>query len=285
MKNPRPRVDFIILGAGKAGTTSLFHYLSQHPRLIGSSKKETNFFSTHPDWKSGLDEYEGLFEPLDDAIYFEASPSYTQFPHRNPDIWEDIYDYNPEMKFIYLVRNPCDRFVSHYMHGYERGFSDLTLEEALTQDKIIMDTSRYVSQIIPFIEKFGREKVLILDFDDFKASTLDILHTICEFLGIDPEPFKEIDLKPKNQSLMGQRRHQKFDRPPLYMKILYRIARPLWNKIVDNSGRSFTTKPKLSFEQKKQLYETLSSEIGVLEKIMDKDLSHWKVTSADIIEV
>jgi len=270
------KVDFMIIGAGKSGTTSLFSWLDEHPNLVGASNKEPHFFSTHPDWRSGIEEYEKLFIKQREVLYFEASTSYTYYPHRNLFIWEDLFEFNPKMKFIYLVRNPLERFISHYMHSYERGYTNLSLSDSILNDHKTLDVSRYSTQILPFIERFGRENVLILDFDDLKENPKNILKTVCVFLSIDAAPIDSMNTIAENKSLSKQRRHHKYDSPPFYMKVLYRLARPVWNKIVDNSKRSFTKRPQLGEEDKKLLLSLLRTDIMVLEKLMSKDLSHWK---------
>ena len=267
-------VSFMIIGAGKSGTSSLFSLLDQHPNLEGIKNKEPHFFSTHPDWKEGLNEYEELYEKREGALYFEGSTTYTFYPHRNLKIWDDIYEYNPNMKFIYMVRNPIDRFVSHYMHSYERGYIDDTLSGSLT-NKEILDVTRYATQIQPYIERFGRENILLLDFDDFKKSPTSIVNQVCNFVGVDFKEIESLDTRPENMSLSESRRHHKYDHPPFYMKVLYRIAKPVWNKIVDNSSRSFTAKPSFTDKERTILLNLLRTDILALESLMGKKLDHW----------
>jgi hypothetical protein len=119
------KVTFIIIGAQKCGTTTLFNLLNKHSSLIGSSDKEPHFFSTSKNWRQQLSDYHSLFEEQNNALYFEDSTTYTFYPLRNLRIWDDIYDNNPAMKFIYLVRKPTSRIISSYMHTYERGYTDL----------------------------------------------------------------------------------------------------------------------------------------------------------------
>lgn len=264
----------MIIGAGKSGTTSLFSLLDQHPDLVGAKNKEPHFFSTHPNWREAIAEYKNQYEVKEGALYFEGSTTYSFFPHRNLTVWDDIYEYNPEMKFIYMVRNPIDRFISHYMHSYERGFLDNTLTDNL-MNREILDVTRYATQVLPYIEKFGRENVLLLDFDDFKKNPENILRQVCDFVGVNVEGFSSLDMNPKNTSLSNARRHHKYDHPPFYMKVLYRIARPLWEKIVDNSSRSFEKKPEFSLEERKTLLHLLRPDIKMLENLMDKKFDHW----------
>ena len=86
----------MIIGSQKCGTSTLFDILNGHPKLIGCSEKEPDFFSDSLDWKKNLDDYEGLFPASSkDSLSFEGSTSYTFYPFNNLDIWESIYKYNP----------------------------------------------------------------------------------------------------------------------------------------------------------------------------------------------
>src|SRR5690349_21805688 len=112
------KVNFIILGAMKCGTSSLSKILSLHPDISFSQPKEPDFFSKNNDWKNKLHEYHSLF-PKKAMLYGDGSTSYTKYPAYNLSIWDDIYEYNNNMKFIYLIRNPIERTISHYVHLYQ----------------------------------------------------------------------------------------------------------------------------------------------------------------------
>ena len=106
--------DFLILGAQKAGTTSLHFYLNQHPKIVGSSPKEVRFFDRDENYKKGLDWYKKAFKdisrPLGRHLYFEATPEYM---YRRTAA-ERIYKFNPKLKFIVLLRDPVKRAYSSW---------------------------------------------------------------------------------------------------------------------------------------------------------------------------
>lgn len=160
------KVDFIIIGAGKCATTTLSTILANHPEVCFSRVKEPCFFCKSRDWRKGLSEYEKLFDG-DAKVCGDASTTYTCLPTFNLEIWNNIYEYNNNMKFIYMIRNPIDRIISHYMHTFQRGYTNLSIEEAIKKIPIFIDITRYYTQISPFIEKFGRQNVLIILFEDF----------------------------------------------------------------------------------------------------------------------
>ena len=106
--------NLIVVGAGKAGTTSLHNYLDAHPQVFGAGDKELMYFSRFMD--KGVDWYKSNFKVRDGVkVYFESTPQYSfrdEFPH----VPQNIYDLNPDMKIIYIVREPIKRIVSHFNH-------------------------------------------------------------------------------------------------------------------------------------------------------------------------
>ena len=98
-------VDFMIVGAQKCGTSTLSAILRIHPALVRCDVKEPNFFSGCEDWRAELPRYEQMFRRREGALYFEASPSYTFYPHRKLDLWDDLHSYNPALK-NHLSRAP-----------------------------------------------------------------------------------------------------------------------------------------------------------------------------------
>lgn len=112
------KVDLMIIGAQKCGTTTLYDILNLHPSLRGCRYKEPEFFSISPDWKANIDSYHSLFEQGNGVLYFEGSTTYTFYPLRNLNIWDDLFEYNRKLKFIYIVRNPIERIISSYMLYY-----------------------------------------------------------------------------------------------------------------------------------------------------------------------
>lgn len=205
------KIELMIIGAQKSATTSLFSILERHPGMLGPKYKETNFFTYAMDWRAELPRYMKWFPRTPGKVLFEASPSYT-LPSRldmgdptpyteriNPlregsfrptpreAVWEDIHAYNPDMKFIYLVRHPLERIVSGYMHYYLRGYTDRPLEEELRSNRLHLEITRYATRIRPYIDRFGRDQVMVLDFEDMTRQEPALLERIANFIGVDPK--------------------------------------------------------------------------------------------------
>ncbi len=216
--------DFIIIGAQKSGTSSLYYYLSQHPKIIPADIKEIHFFdggriSNVDQFNEGLARYYAHF-PLKSEMKngnrtFEASPSYLFQPMVPARIQQIV----PQVKLIALLRNPTQRAISHYLHNMRKGREPLPILEALEQEearlKPIWESGNfrdskfttysyksrglYQCQLERYLQYFSRDQILILPSERFFADPNACLHQIFEFIGVD-SGFYVKDLKPKNVS-------------------------------------------------------------------------------------
>lgn len=272
------KVDFLVIGAQKCGTSTLYRLLDRHPSIVGAQIKEPHFWTRCEDWKAELPAYHDLFPSQEGVLYFEASTTYTFYPLRKLEIWEDLYEYNPAMKFIYSVRNPIDRIISNYMHMYERGYTDAALEQELKKNRLYLEVSRYATQVKPFIRRFGEDQVLIVVFEDLLDQPEEFTREIAEFLGVDAEGFGDVTSIHANRSVGSARPHHKTIRPNLFLRGVRKFAPPLWRRFADNSQRSFQAKPSLSLPHQRMILHMLELEIDELERMAGRDLSHWRET-------
>lgn len=276
MTTDRAQPDFMIVGAQKCGTSTLAEILSSHPSIESCTIKEPHYFSTHQDWRAGLHQYEALFQTREDCLLFEASTSYTFSPLRAPEIWKAIYSYNPAMKFIYLVRNPLDRIVSNYMHMYSRGYTKRSIEDSIQRNRMYIDVSRFATQILPYIRQFGRDQVLLIDFDDLNARRESVVRDVAAFIGVDSTGFQGFEQVHANRSIGRGKRHHRYDEPSLPLRLLRKLAPPLWDRLVRDSGPRFRVRPRLSPSFKRMILDQLELDIRETERLLDKDLRQWR---------
>ena len=132
--------EFIIIGAQKAGTTSLFYYLSQNPNLAPSIKKEVHYFDggldpNQDDFLKGESWYRAHFQRTKEiqatGIPFEATPSYLF----HPEVPQRINQLIPDVKMLVLLRNPTDRAISHYFHEKRKNRENLSIKEAFEKEE------------------------------------------------------------------------------------------------------------------------------------------------------
>jgi hypothetical protein len=186
---------FFIIGAGKAGTTSLHYYLNLHPQIQMSAIKEPNFFAGPENGKpypmgriDCLDEYERLFDPAV-CMRGEASPSYTSHPLRE-GVPERIKELVPQARFIYLVRDPIARTVSHHQHLVAVSGERRSLQQVLgdlSEPSKLAETcySLYASQLERYLCHFPQERILVIDQADLLAERSPTLRQIFAFLSVD----------------------------------------------------------------------------------------------------
>ncbi len=192
--------DFIVAGASKCGTSSIYRYLSHHPQILPANKKEIDFYSHN--YQRGIDWYLAHFPAITDGADFltgEATPNYMRFPQAA----QRIKDTFPETKIIILLRNPVDRAISWHYHKLNSGITKLDLATAIATeiDRLVDITeaeivntgyydpdnilsSLYLYQIRPWIETLGREQFLILKSEDFYLNPLKSMEQVFQFLKL-----------------------------------------------------------------------------------------------------
>jgi Sulfotransferase domain len=188
-----PLPTFFIIGAPKCGTTSLHAYLDRHPEIGMSSKKEPHFFvgpeniAPPAQRVPTLEEYEALFDERF-VVRGEASPSYAEHP-RHTGAPQRIKALVPDAKFLYLVRDPVDRCISHYQHRVSMEGERRGLGEALgdLRDPCSPYTCAgfYASQLERYLRLFPQERMLVVDQADLLGDRNATLREIFDFLGVD----------------------------------------------------------------------------------------------------
>ena len=206
----RPRIDFIIVGAQKCGTTALAQFLAVHPQIGMSSLKEVHLFDApdySTDWTAAdIDErYRPHFAHCDfagrtgETVFGEATPVYLFFP----DIATELKRYNRELRLIILLRDPVDRAISHYYMETGRGGERRPLWQALLLEPLRLRRSRdprhpesaarlhsyrarglYGRQLRNLLRCFERNRVLILQREDLLQHHDAVLRRVFAFLGV-----------------------------------------------------------------------------------------------------
>lgn len=200
MKIEEPRFC-IIIGAMKCGTSTLFDLLAQHPSIVPSKEKEPGFFSFPHVYKRGFDWYLSLWdhskcEKVQYSVLLEASTHYT----KSPDIPSGAFLMAGHLKdplFIYIVRDPIQRIESQADYDLMRG---RLFSRVKYTDEHLLNVTSYMQQLKPYIEEFGRESILVLNFSDLISEPDNILRKIAVFLNIDPEGFADAMLPHKNKT-------------------------------------------------------------------------------------
>ncbi len=190
--------EAFLIGAQKAGTTTLAFMLDQHPGITVSTPKETDFFTAN--WRRGLDWYRDRFPGPKDSIFLDASPSYAagpvdDGPGAQPDADprrhapERIHALNPKAKFIYSLRDPVTRTYSSYWHRVRVGEETRAFREAILTDSFYLRTSDYSAQVQRYLAYFSLESFLFLVFEEMIDDPAKSAQRCFEFLGAAPVDF------------------------------------------------------------------------------------------------
>jgi hypothetical protein len=182
------RPNLFVIGAMKCGTTSLHRYLHAHPDIFMSEFKEPGYFVEELNWYQGDDWYLSLFDGADKATYRgESSTHYTKLPLYQ-GVAQRIADYNPDARFIYAMRHPFERMVSHYWHEVRQlhsGGETRDIYSACMQSPQYQAFSHYAKQLQPFIDRIPRENLYCTTFESLKAAPDIQMAVIFEWLNLD----------------------------------------------------------------------------------------------------
>jgi len=250
----------IIIGAQKCATTSLHWYLNEHPDIEAARRKPLGFFVSKENhsigtlphtWHRGVDWYAHQC-PDRGKVRLESSPDYTNYPHYR-GVPERMHSVVPDARLIYIVRNPIERLISHYVHNFAGNIEHQPIEKALAQleDTPYVSRGRYHMQLEQMLAYFDLSQILIITQEDLLSQRRVTLGRVFRFLDVE-EGFwcKEFDtvrhrsaIKRRNNSLgmaIGRFGGNRIFRH------LHGRQRYLFNKIVYTPFSSPVVRPGLS---------------------------------------
>jgi Sulfotransferase family len=181
--------DFIIIGAAKSGTTSVFHWLSEQPEIHGCRLKEPDYFSHDREWRRGGGWYASLFAGAAlDSLLGEASTSYTELRYAARTAAR-MAESVPAAKLLYLLRHPIERLRSHYLHDARKGRERRSLRDAVTDPtNEYLGSSLYYTCLKPYTLLFPREQICVVRFEDVVSDAASGWSQILAHLGLPIRP-------------------------------------------------------------------------------------------------
>jgi hypothetical protein len=183
--------DFLVIGAMKGGSTTLWGLLARHPQIFMCEPKEPQFFSNPDRPGRDLAWYRALFAGArPDQLAGEASTCYSRWPHHG-DVAARIAARLPRVKLVYQLRHPIDRAYSHYRHLMEERVAKgigptIAFADAVIELPEILDASRYLVQIEQYLAHFPREQLHVLTLEDLRARRQETWRGLQAFLGVSP---------------------------------------------------------------------------------------------------
>lgn len=293
--------DFLVVGAARAGTTSLHYYLRQHPGIFLPSQKEPSFFcfaDKKIDYKNGrfvfavtdFIRYKKLYKNADsDLVKGDIS---TPYLYLHDETIRNIKKYHPHpdaLKIVIVLRNPVERAYSQYLWKVRDGREDRSFEEALKAEKARMAQNYsfdyfyahrglYFSQVEDYIKHFKSVKIIF--FDSFRNEFEVTMKNLCEFLGVDKD--FEFTKRDKINSSSIPRFASLGRMMTVESKVKFKILSVLSDGMRMSIKESFNkfnstckTPEPIGESTVKWLNDFYREDIQKLQSLINSNLSHW----------
>ncbi|NMG57865.1 sulfotransferase [Geitlerinema sp. P-1104] len=290
------RPNFLVIGVQKAGTTSIYRYLSQHPQVYMSPVKETNFLER--DWTGvvtkkprkidSLEKYLALFEKVEDEVAVgEASPNYLFHHETSIPV---IYNLVPEAKLVVILRNPIERAHSDYlMHIRDAidGGDCRPLGEQARQRPIKSFQIRkgfYCQSLKAFMDKFGADNLKVCLYDDLVQDPVAMMQDIYSFIGVDDQFVPDTSVRaqkaavPQNKTVhrVLQTRNPLRSLAGSVLRLVFpeKTRQAIRRYLLSLNYKDKSALP-LSLEERRLLRDIYREDILELQELLQRDLSSW----------
>ncbi len=272
--------NLLIIGAMKSGTTSLCYYLNLHPEITMARKKEVNFFSGDRLNPKDINWYSLHFNK-NTKIAGEASPSYTNYPLK-PGVAERIFKLIPDVKLIYILRDPIDRMISQYVHRYAENTENRTIEEVFENldDNPYIQRSQYAMQLDEYLSYFPMSNILITTAEELNGDRERVLRQIFSFLEVTADFYHPKFDKKIHRSSFKRRKTElglAFSKRPI-PRMIAQFPSYLRYPIQEVMYYPFSRKverPRLSPTLREKITNYLKLDVEKLREQTGKDFSMW----------
>lgn len=265
---------WIMIGAMKSATSSLHRYLAEHPQIATSTPKELDFFVEHRYRELGLDWYRQQFNDPPGAVAAgESSVNYTKC-HEFPGVAERMYQHLPDVKLIYVLRDPLARIESHWIHSVGAGKwrGDFASAVADPESSTMVQTSCYWTQLEQYLAHYDPSQIKIMSYEEVSADPHGAVGEILELIGLDPE---------WTHPLIGKRIHDsKRKMKPNRLGLLLwedRVRRRRLRRWVPWLVASPIEKPVWDPADKARISEYLAPELDKIRSFAGKDFAQWQI--------
>ncbi len=284
-----------LIGAAKAGTTTLARRLGALPAFRLSDPKEPEFFSHDANFAQGLARYAECFAGArPDQVLLDASTAYTRSP-QHPLAAGRIHAHRPDARLVYLLRHPVDRAYSHFVHRHTKELHpgrdfDRDFEAHVATDPMCVDSSDYHLQIQAYLAHFPREALLVLFTHDLDADPVAVVRTVCAFAGVPDAGAEELSEGRENvaseflESRVRMRLTGRVRRLPGARTLLAALPRPLKERVygalrsspLGRGARAGLTPPPLSPEARARLLARYEPCTRFVEEFTGRALPEWR---------
>lgn len=270
--------DIVVIGAMRAGTTTLYEMLRQSSLVSVPRMKETDFF-LEKQYKRGLkwlnEQYSDFSKPLVDM-----SPNYTRC-EVFPGVPKRIYETNPNAKLVYILRDPVKRAISEYRHGKAMGYELPAPEELYCNGDKGYECSRYHEQLLPYLEYWSIDDIHIIEFEELVKDQWGVLNALFKDLGLSEVPLDKEDVHTNSAddlrrvpSWWGQLRNK-----PIVEWVRSKTPRQAvtFLKSVFFRGSSDIDKIEFPTQTVQAIRESLKDDVEALRTLTGRKFAHWSV--------
>jgi len=278
-------VQCVVIGGMKCGTSAFHQYLTMHPEVYTPRRKNLYFFTGNDNWEKGVSWYESFFplEQLAGRVGVEISTEYTKYPAVR-GVPERMKAVVPDAKLIYLVRDPLERLVSHYIHQVGAGKERRDISEALreVEGNPYVDYSRYYLQLEQYESWYPPERILLLTSEELRWDTERALRIVWEFLGVNPEVdvrervIRHTREEKREWNWIGRRIRQderRYDRYKYFLRRLPPAARVLLEGALSKPASS----PQLRPGVRRKVTEVLEEDVVELRRWTGRSFPEWQL--------
>lgn len=270
--------NFIVVGAHKAGTTSLHYYLDQHPQIYLPYQKGTDLLQRRKFKElEEAGEYLALFEPAESGqVLGEVSSVYL---HNGRELVEKIKHLFPDVKIIAVLRNPIERFYSNALA--DRAY---TQKEIRNFDRLVLDSGKflipglYYTHLQNYFAYFSREQVKLFLYEDFAEHPLPFLAELYSFIGVNPDFVPNMSRRYRFGTLKRANLYRDLLDKGFSMSSSVKFLIPKGIREFIRTRlyqKSRDPKPPMSKELRLALIEYYRDEILNLKQLTGLDVSHW----------
>lgn len=296
--------DFCIIGAAKCATTSLNHYLSQHPAIFMNPLKEPHYFSTDVHLARGDQWYMGQYADAEKGqICGEASTSYTRYPVCRGTAAR-IAKANPHMKLVYLVRSPvvrvrsdCLQRMKHTKFMQGEDLTSLSLDEMLdlmqnpdsTVYNVPIETSQYRDQLREYEAHFPKEQIHVVIYENFVARPQEVLAEILDFLAVDSGVSLDIGTRLNQTSTFTRQVAQekvlrRLRRVPGFRPLRHILPRKTRTRLLAALSRQDSSvNYRFSPERLRDLERHFAPHVEALEDWLGRELVEWRQPTSTLL--
>jgi hypothetical protein len=303
--------DFFIVGAPKCGTTAMADYLGQHPEVGMAASKEKHYFGSdlHPrlarrqdrrprprqkqDWfDQRWDEYLGLFAEVQDRKRLGEASVWYLYSSRAA---REIKDFSSQADIIVMLRNPLEMLPSlhsQFVHVGIEPVEDFERALALDEERERSGTPRgfpphsyrsavrYADQVRRYLDVFGRDRVHVIIYDEFRDRTPDVYRATCEFLGVDPSYVPEIEVVNPNKRVRSRALRRFVWEPPETLRgVLHAVTSESTRVRVGTALKRWNTKFIARGAPPDHITESLrplvAREVRELRELLGVDVAFW----------